>query len=72
MHLNGENRNMSFYCRILSRNEQMDRRVMRMKIFLTQWSYIHVYDHNIQTASSLKLLCQSKPNFLWSSLRKSE
>ena len=33
--------------------------------------YIHVYDHNIQT-SSLKPLGQSKPNFLWSILRKSE
>ena len=35
-------------------------------------SYIHVYDHNIQTTSSLKLLGQSKPNVLWSILRKSE
>ena len=30
--------------------------------------YIHVYDHNIQT--SLKLLGQSKPNFMWSIVRK--
>ena len=33
--------------------------------------YIHVYDHNIQT-SSLKPLGQSKSNFMWSILRKSE
>ena len=32
--------------------------------------YIHVYDHIIQTSSSLKLLGQSKPNFMWSILRK--
>ena len=25
--------------------------------------YIHMYDHNIQTSSSLKPLGQSKPNF---------
>ena len=36
-----------------------------------QWGYIHVYDHNIQT-SSLKLLGQSKPNFMWSIVRKGE
>ena len=30
--------------------------------------YIHVYDQNIQTPSSLKLLGQSKPNFLGASL----
>ena len=29
--------------------------------------YIHVYDdHNIQTSSPLKLLNQSKPNYMWS------
>ena len=32
-------------------------------------SYIHVYDHTIQT-SSLKQLDQSKPNFMWSIDRK--
>ena len=26
--------------------------------------YIHVYDHNIRTSSSLKPLGQSKPNFM--------
>ena len=31
-----------------------------------------VYDHNIQTSSSLKLLGQSKPNFMWSILGKGE
>ena len=33
------------------------------------WSYIHVYDHNIQT-SSLKPLGQLKPNFMWSIVGK--
>ena len=34
--------------------------------------YIHVYDHNIQRSSSLKLLGQSKPKFIWSICRKGE
>ena len=34
--------------------------------------YIHIDDHNVQTSSSLKPLGQSKPNFMWSILRKSE
>ena len=34
--------------------------------------YIHVYDRNIQTSSSLKWLGQSKPNFMWSIVRKGE
>ena len=34
--------------------------------------YIHVYDHNIQTSSSLELLCQSKSNFMWSIVGKGE
>ena len=34
--------------------------------------YIHVYDHNIQTSSSLKLLGQSKPTFMWSIVRIGE
>ena len=33
---------------------------------------IHVYDHNIQTSSSLKPLAQSKPNIKWSIVRKGE
>ena len=56
----------------------MDRRFMFMKkkmssggCLLLPWGYIHVYDHNIQT-SSLKPLGQSKPNFMWSNLRKGE
>ena len=79
MHLNGKNRKMSFNGKKLARNEQMNRRFMFMKIFWAQGvvcpcplGYIHVYDHNIQTTSSLKPLSQSKPNFMWSILRKSE
>ena len=34
------------------------------------WGYIHVYDHNIQTSSSLKLLDKLKPNFMWSTVRR--
>ena len=34
--------------------------------------YIHVYDHNIQTSSSLKPLGQSKPKFMWNIVRKEE
>ena len=69
---------MSFNGKKLARNEQMDRIFMFMKIF---WGledclplsrgYIHVYDYDIQT-SSLKPFGQSKPNFMWSILRKSE
>ena len=33
---------------------------------------IHEYYHNIQSSSSLKSLGQSKPNFMWSILRKRE
>ena len=49
----------------------MDRRLMLMENF-SPWrvgclplpqGYIHVYDHNIQTSSSLKPLGQLKPNF---------
>ena len=74
-----KNRKMSFNGKRLTRNEQMDRRFMFMKIFWAKegclplpWSYIHVYDHNIQTASSLKPLGQSKPIFMWSMFKKSE
>ena len=34
--------------------------------------YIHVYDHYFQISSSLKLLGQSTPNFIWSLLGKGE
>ena len=73
-----KNRKMSFNGKKLARNEQMDRRFMFMKIFWAQrvvFPYpgaIYVYDHNIQTSSSLKPLGQSKPNFMGSILKKSE
>ena len=56
----------------------MDRRFMFMKKIAPggclplSRGYIHVYDHNIQTSSSLKPLGQSKPNFMWSTVRKRE
>ena len=57
----------------------MDRRFMFMKKMLSSGGClflslgnIHVYDHNIQTPSSLKLLGQSKPNFVWSIVKKGE
>ena len=55
----------------------MDRRFMFMEKISSggclspPLGYIHVYDHNIQT-SSLKPLGQSKPNFMWSIVRKGE
>ena len=36
------------------------------------WGYIHVYDCNIQTSSTLKPLGQSKPDFIRSILEKGE
>ena len=78
MHLNGENK----YNVIKwgggggARSMQMDRRFMFMKNILTPGGclpqargYIHVYDHNIQTSSSLKPFGQLKPNFMWSIIR---
>ena len=57
----------------------MDRKFMFMENNLTPggclplpWGYIHVYDHNIQTSTSLKPLCQLKPNFMWSIVRERE
>ena len=57
----------------------MDRRFMFMKkkmssgvCLLLPMGFIHVYDHNIQTSSSLKSLGQSKANFMWSIVRKGE
>ena len=53
----------------------MDRRFMFMVkmssggCLLLPRVYIHVYDHNIQTSSSLKPLDQSKPIFMWSIVR---
>ena len=78
MHLNGKNRKISFNGRKLARNEQMDKIYVYENILglggclPLPWGYIHVYDHNIQTSSSLKPLGQSKPNFMWSILRKRE
>ena len=75
MHLNGKNRKMSFNGRKLARNERMDRIFMFFENILgpvgclpLPWGYIHVFDQNIQTSSSLKLLGQSKPNFMWNIL----
>ena len=54
----------------------MDRRLMLIENFRPRGlsapapGAIHVYDHNIQTSSSLKPLSQSKPNFMWSILKK--
>ena len=59
----------------------MDRRFIVMKKKKTLSSggclplsrgYILVYDHNIQTSFSLKLLDQSKPNIKWSIVWKEE
>ena len=80
MHLNGKNRKISFNGRKVARNEQMDRKFMFMKLFWAQGVICicpgaiiaHLYDHNIQASSSLKPLGQSKPNFMWSILRKRE
>ena len=78
MHLNGKNRKMSFNGKILARNEQIDRIHVYENILGPESclplprDYVHVYNHNIQTSSSLKRLGQSKPNFMWSILRKSE
>ena len=51
----------------------MDRRFIYMEKMSSggclPLGYIHVYDHNIQ-ASSQKPLGQSKPNFMWSIVRK--
>ena len=62
----------------LAGSMQMDRRFMIMKKVVLRGlsapvpGYIHVYDHNIQTCSSLKPLGQSKPNIKWSIVRKGE
>ena len=62
----------------LAGNMQMDRRFMVMKksvhrgLSALSQGYIHVYDHNIQTTSSLKPLGQSKPNIKCSIVREGE
>ena len=56
--------------RKLAGSMQIDRRFMFMKkkslggCLPLPRGYIHVYDHNIQTSSSLKSLGQSKPKFV--------
>ena len=58
----------------------MDRRFMFMKnknVLMGLSSPLprgctNVHDHNIQTSSSLKPLGQSKPNVMWSIVRKGE
>ena len=56
----------------------MDRRFMFMEKMSSGGclppllGYIHVYDHNIQTSSSRKLLGQSKQNLMWSIVRQGE
>ena len=74
MHLNGKNRKMSFNGRnLLGINIYVYENILGPGGWLPlPWGYIHVYDHNIQTSSSLKPLGQSKPNFMWSILRKRE
>ena len=76
MHLNAK---MSFNGRKLAMNEQNGQRIYAYDNILGPGvclplprGYIHVYDQNIQTSSSLKPLGQSKPNFMWSILRQSE
>ena len=51
----------------------MDTRFMFMKKNVPREvvGYVHANDHNIQT-SSRKPVSQSKPNFMWSIVRKGE
>ena len=62
----------------LAGSMQMDRRFMFMETMSSggrlplPMDYIHVYDHYIQTSSSLKPFGKSKPNFMWSIVRKGE
>ena len=56
----------------------MDRRFMFMEKMSSgvclppALGYLHAYDHDIQTSSSLKALGQSRPNFMWSIVREGE
>ena len=78
MHLNGKNRKMSLNGKNLLRMSKWQKMYVYENILGSEGclplprGYIHVYDHNIQTSSSLKSHGQSKPNFMWSILRKSE
>ena len=77
MHLNGE-KCLNVICREkLAGNGQMDLRLMILEKIWTPGvclppprGNIHVYYSDIQRASSLKLLGQSKPNFMRSIVRK--
>ena len=73
MNLNGENSYNMIGGAKLAGNGQMDRIFMFLSpggCLPLPRGYIHVYDHNIQTSSPLKPLGQSKPNFIWSIVRK--
>ena len=65
MHSNGKNSKMELNGGKLAGSMQMDRKFMFMETNSTPggclplpWGYIHVYDHNIQTSTSLKPLYQ--------------
>ena len=67
MHLYGDNRKMSFYVRLLSRNEQMGRRFMFMKIFWPQevvYMYMtKIFRHLLSgngLADQIQTLCGAK------------
>ena len=79
MHLNGENCLNVVLREKLAGNGQMDLRFLILKKI---WNpgvcvppprgNLHAYYRNIQRYSSLKPLGQSKPNFMWSIVRKGE
>ena len=77
MHLNGE-KCLNVICREkLAGNGQMDLRLMILKkngpqggLSAPSRGNIHAYYSDIQRSSSLKLLGQSKPNFMRSIVRK--
>ena len=78
MHLSGENYQNVIRREKLYGNGQMDRRFMILKKWIPgaglppPQGNILVYYHNIQRSSSLKLFGQSKPDVIWSILRKGE
>ena len=79
MHLNGE-KCLNVNCREkLAGNGQMDLRLMILKKIWTPGvclppprGNIHVYYSDIQRSSSLKLLGQSKPNFMFRIVKKGQ
>ena len=79
MHLNGEKCKNVIYREKLAGNGHIDLRLMILKKIWTPGvclpplgDNIHVYYSDIQRSSSLKLLGQSKLNFMWSILKKNE